>query len=98
MEWFLNEFLFSPLYFKLSLVAFIILSFLAGVFKEKVENTFDEMPFIIQVVVCLFVAIFWPLIVLLIAVFLPGLIGTWLGHRIERFKDMLHNKTNFKIK
>ena len=98
MEWFLNEFFFSPLYFKLSLVAFIILSFLVGVFKEKVENYCDGMPFSLQVVTCLLVAIFWPVIVLVIVMFLPGLIGKWLGYRIERFKHMLHNKTNLKIK
>ena len=98
MEWFLNEFFFSPLYFKLSLVAFIILSFLVGVFKEKVENVSDGMPFSLQVVTCLLVAIFWPLIVLVIVMFLPGLIGKWLGDRIERFKDILHSKTNLKIK
>ena len=98
MEWFLNEFFFSPLYFKLSLVAFIILSFLVGVFKEKVENVSDGMPFSLQVVACLLVAIFWPVIVLVIVMFLPGLIGKWLGYRVERFKDMLHNRTNLKIK
>jgi biotin transporter BioY len=98
MEWFLNEFFFSPLYFKLSLVAFIILSFLVGVFKEKVENVSDGMPFSLQVVACLLVAIFWPVIVLVIVMFLPGLIGKWLGYRIESFKHMLHNKTNLKIK
>ena len=98
MEWFLNEFMFSPLYLKLSLVAFIILSFLVGVFKEKAENVSGGMPFSLQVVSCLLVAIFWPVIVLVIAMFVPGLIGKWLGYRIKRFKDMLHNKTNLKIK
>jgi len=98
MEWFLNEFLFSPLYFKLSLAAFTILSFLAGVFKEKVDNVSNGMPFSLQVVLCFVLATFWPLLVLLLAMFLPGLIGKWLGYRIERFKDMLHNKTYLKIK
>ncbi len=87
MDWFFKEFLFSGDYFIWSFWAFVIMSFIVGIFKDKIYELTDGVQFSLQVITCALLASFWPIFLIILAIFLPGILGSWIGDRIKKLKN-----------
>ena len=93
MEHFIREFMFSNEYWKWSLIAFFVLSFIVGLFKQVIEEKTGGMPFGIQVFCAALLACLWPLASIVLLCLLPSLLGWWLGERVRNFREI--KKGNF---
>lgn len=89
------EFIYSNEYWKWSLIAFFVLSFIVGLFKQTIEENTGGMPFGFQVFCAALLACLWPLAAIVLLCSLPALLGWWLGERIRNFREI--KKWNFKL-
>ena len=97
MEWFFKEFLFSGDYFIWSFLAFVVISFIVGIFKDKLYDLTDGVPFAFQVLICALLACFWPIFLIILIVCLPSMLGGWLGNRIKKVKNAKEKNINLFV-
>lgn len=83
----MSEFIFSREYFIWSLIVFLILSFIVGIFNRKIYDFTGGMPFGVQIIVAVMVSVFWPVLLIIFGLLLPSLVGYWIGEKINKIKS-----------